>query len=76
MERYTLAYRLPNGVVRGFVGHGSSRRDAYYDCIRRVGVKLQPFRAPLMPTRSYATSPCYRPASKRGSSRTGIPSPE
>jgi hypothetical protein len=44
LERYTLAYRLPNGIVRGFVGHGPSRRDAYYDCIRRVGVKLQPFR--------------------------------
>jgi hypothetical protein len=44
LERYTLAYRLPNGRVRGFVGHGPSRRDAYYDCIRRVGVKLQPFR--------------------------------
>jgi hypothetical protein len=44
LERYTLIYRLPNGAVRGFVGHGPSRRDAYYDCIRRVEVKLKPFR--------------------------------
>jgi hypothetical protein len=42
MERYTLAYRLPDGAIRGFVGRGSSRRDAYYDCIRRVDVKLRP----------------------------------
>ena len=44
MERYTLAYRLPNGAVCGFVGRGPSRRDAYYDCIRRIEVKLKPFR--------------------------------
>jgi hypothetical protein len=44
MERYTLAYRLPNGAIRGFVGRGASRRDAYYDCIRRVDVKLSTFR--------------------------------
>jgi hypothetical protein len=42
MERYTLAYRLPGGVIRGFVGRGPSRRDAYYDCIRRVDVELKP----------------------------------
>jgi hypothetical protein len=44
LERYTLAYRLPNGAVRGFVGCGPTRRDAYYDCIRRVEVRLKPFR--------------------------------
>jgi hypothetical protein len=44
LERYTLAYRLPDGAVCGFVGRGPSRRDAYYDCIRRVEVKLKPFR--------------------------------
>ena len=44
MERYTIAYRLPNGAVRGFVGRGPCRRDAYYDCIRRVEVKLKEFR--------------------------------
>lgn len=43
MERYTLASRLPDGAVRGFVGRGSSRRDAYHDCTRRVDVKLRPF---------------------------------
>jgi hypothetical protein len=43
MERYTLAYRLPDGAIRGFVGRGPSRRDAYHDCIRRVEVKLKLF---------------------------------
>jgi hypothetical protein len=42
MERCTFAYRLPHGAIRGFVGRGSSRRDAYHDCIRRVDVKLWP----------------------------------
>ena len=40
----TYAYRLPDGAVRGFVGRGPTRRDAYYDCIRRIVVKLKPFR--------------------------------
>ncbi len=44
MEQYTLAYRLPNGAICEFVGRGSTRRDAYYDCIRRVEVQLKPFR--------------------------------
>ncbi|MDR3634931.1 MAG: hypothetical protein P4L84_14095 [Isosphaeraceae bacterium] len=44
MEQYTLAYRLPNGAVCGFVGRGPSRRDAYYDCIRQIEAKLKPFR--------------------------------
>jgi hypothetical protein len=45
LERYTLAYRLPDGAVRGFVGHGLSRREAYYDCVRIVEGNLRPFRS-------------------------------
>lgn len=44
MERYTLAYRLPDGAVRGFVGRGPTRRDSNYDCIRQVKAKLKPHR--------------------------------
>jgi hypothetical protein len=44
MERFKLAYRLRDGEVCGFVGRGSTRRDAYYDVIRRVETRLRPFR--------------------------------
>jgi hypothetical protein len=33
----------PTGPFAGSPAGGSSRRDAYYDCIRRVDVKLRPF---------------------------------
>ena len=43
MQRFVLAYRLPDGTLRGFVGFGPTLRHACYECIREVEAVLALF---------------------------------
>jgi hypothetical protein len=43
MECYRLAYRLPDGTVAGFKGHGEHQNAAYLDAIGHIAEAVRTF---------------------------------